>query len=129
MIQLQVEVGRHEVGELVVVVLLVDLEQLRIAGRHDGEALLAQLLAQLRVKFLQLRWVQQVLHVHAQPLGNVEVLLLQLGFARLHALDEGLLHVVVLQHVVLLDGSHVGVAPALLSSNTIISESYQVVRE
>ena len=57
MVELQVEVGSHEVGELVVVVLLIDMEQLLVVGGHDGEAVLGQMLAEQRVELLQLRGV------------------------------------------------------------------------
>ena len=54
MIELQVEVGSHEVGEFIVVVLLIDLKQLCIQSGYDGKAVFAQLLAQLLVKLLDL---------------------------------------------------------------------------
>ena len=110
-IELQVEVGGHEVGELVVVVLLVDVEQLVVGGRHDGEAVLGQMLAEQRVELLQLRGVHQVLHVHAQPFASLEVSLHQLFLALLQTIDECLLLIRELQQSCLLGGTIVVVAP------------------
>ena len=58
---------------------------------HDGEAVLGQMLAEQRVELLQLRGIRQVLHVHAQTLGHIKILLLQLLLTGFHAVDECLL--------------------------------------
>ena len=61
---LQIKIGGHETGEVLVVVLLIHLEQLVVQGRHDGEAVLCQLLTQLLIKVLDLFGIRQVRHVH-----------------------------------------------------------------
>ena len=40
--ELQIEIGGNEVGELVIVVLLVDMEQLVAGSRHDAKTILSQ---------------------------------------------------------------------------------------
>ena len=96
-VELQVEVGGHEAGEVGVVVLRVHLKELLVAGRHDGESVLCQLLTQLRVELLQLCGIGQIGHVHAQTFIYCEVLLQKLCLALLQTGDECLLHIVVLQ--------------------------------
>ena len=113
-VELQEEVGGHEVGELVIVVLLVDMEQLVVVGGHDGEAYLGQMLAEQRVKLLQLCRVHQVLHVHAQTLSSLEVSLLQLILAGLQTVDELLLLIRKLDQADLLRSTVVIVAPRLV---------------
>ena len=46
MVELQEQVGGDEAGKLMVVVLFVYVEQLLVAGRHDGKAILGQPLRQ-----------------------------------------------------------------------------------
>ena len=90
-VELQEEVGGHEVGEVGVVVLLVDVEQLLVLSGHDGKALAPQLAAQPIVKRLQLHGVHHVAHVY--PLAVLlrqEILLQQQLLACLQLADEGL---------------------------------------
>ena len=112
-IELQIKVGGHKVGEFIIVVLLVELEQLIVVSRHNGKAFCRQMPAQVLVEILQLRWVHNVLHVHPQVARHIEVLLHKLVLTILQTLDKGLLHIVVVQQVLLVDGTHVGLAPAL----------------
>ena len=111
---LQVEVGGHEVGEVVVVVLLVDLEQLVHTCGHDAETVLAQLLTEQRVEILELCGVDHVLDVHFLIWPHLEVLLLEFVLALLHALDEGLLLIGVLHDVRLVDHAVVEIVERLI---------------
>ena len=113
-VELQVEVGGDEAGEVVVVVLLVHLEELVVAGRHDAEAVLCQLLAQLWVELLQLRGIGQVGHVHAQTFVNSEVLFDKLLLALLQATDKRLFLIIELQGTRLLDQTVVVVVDVLV---------------
>ena len=70
--------------------------------------------AEQRVELLQLRGVREILHVHAQTLRHIEVLLLQLLFTGFHAIDEGLLLLRELQGASLLVDSVVVIAPRLV---------------
>ena len=121
-VELQEEVGSHKRGEARVVVLLVNVEQLLMAGRHNGKAVLRQLLAEQRVELLELRGVQQVLHVYAQPFGHSEVLLGQLVLAGLQALHEVQLLGGVLHESGFLAGTVVVVAPRLVLALFNLSE-------
>ena len=133
-IELQIEVGGDEAGKFVVVVLLVDLEELVVAGGHDAEAVLCQLLAEQRVELFELGGVGQVGHVDAQTLVYHEVLLPQLVLALLQAADELLLLVGVVQQVsafyhavvVLVDGLIV-LAGVFLPGHVVVEGVHQRV--
>ena len=114
MIELQVEVGGHEAGEVGIVVLLVDLEELVQVGGHDAETVFAQLLAELRVELLELRGVGEVQHVDTQTWSNLEVLLFELVLTLLHAFDEGFLLIGVLHDVCLVDHAIVEIIERLI---------------
>ena len=87
---LQEEVGGDEAGELVVVVVLVDMEQLQVVGRHDGEAVAPERLHQSRLLAAQLVGIDDVRRVDDGPLRCVEVVRLQLILAGLQPLYERL---------------------------------------
>ena len=113
-VELQEQVGGDKRREARVVVLLVDVEQLAVAGGHDGEAVLSQLLAQQRVEVLELCGVDEVLHVHAQSFLYLKVPLLQFVLSFLQPLHEGQFLVGVLNGTRLFAGPVVVVAPRLI---------------
>ena len=113
-IQLQEQVGGDKAGELLVVVLLIDMEQLVVGGGNDGKAVLCQMLAEQGVELLQLLGIDEVTHVHAQILGGVEVLFLQLIHALLEPFHEVLFLLGVFDESFHLTGTVVEVAPRLV---------------
>ena len=125
-IELEEEVGGDERGEALVVVLLVDVEQLFVAGRDDGEARMGQLLAEQRVELLKLCGVREILHVHTQWFLDVEVALQQFTLALLQSFHEGLLLGGELQLTV----AHavVDVAPGLAGLLFVVLEGQALVK-
>ena len=113
-VQLQIEVGSHKAGEVAVVVLLVDVEQLRVVRRHNGKSLFGQVLTECRVEVLQLLRVQQVVHVHTQTFFHFEILLHQLILAFFQTLHERCLHIGVGNEFLLVDGTQIGITPTLV---------------
>ena len=89
--ELHEEVGGDEVGEVDIVILLVDLKQLVVLSRHDGKPLLTQPRHQTLVSIAELHGVVEIAHVHLVSSGGGEVLCQQHLFAGLQLLDEGLL--------------------------------------
>ena len=82
MVQLQIEVGSHEIGEARVVVALVHMEQLVVLGWYDGKAVASQFVLQRCRILRQLHGIHHVVHVDAvTALAGYEVLLFQLFFA------------------------------------------------
>ena len=53
-VELQVEVGGHEAGHVGIVVLFIEVEQLLMLGRHDGEAFPGQLLLKVSIELNEL---------------------------------------------------------------------------
>ena len=127
-IELQEQIGRHKRGEVAVVVLLVDVEQLVVGSRDNGKAVSGQLLAEQRVKDLQLRGVHEVAYVHPQSLVGIEIQLLQLVLAQLQPLHEGLLLRRVFQHLQLVGGTVVVVAPRLVATLLDAAEVQALVK-
>ena len=91
MIELQVEVGGHEVGHIRIVVTLIDMEQLIVLSRHNGKAITSQFVAQTTVELLHLHGIHHIAHVNTMTLlAGFEVLLLQNLLAGLQLADERL---------------------------------------
>ena len=63
MVELQIEVGGHKRREVAVVVFLVDVEELYLLPRHDGEPVLSQCAFQARIEGGELEGVQHIVHV------------------------------------------------------------------
>ena len=90
-VELQVEVGGHEVGHVCIVVTLIDMEQLVVLGRYDGETVTPQLVAQTTVELLHLHGIHHITHIDTMTLlAGLEVLLLQNLLAGLQLADERL---------------------------------------
>ena len=89
--ELEVEIGGDKAGEVVVVIVLVDVKELDVVLGHDHESVAGQCLLHTRGKGLELVRVGEVAQVHAVAFGDGEVLLQQLALAGLHSVDEGLL--------------------------------------
>ena len=85
---LQIEVGCHETGELPVVVILVDVEQLFFLGRHNGKPVLGNGIVESLVEIGQLVGVDDVVHVDHHPCRSIVVLLLQCILACLQFVHE-----------------------------------------
>ena len=88
---LQEEVGSDEVGELMVVVAFIYMEQLLLITGYDGKGVLGQGLTEFRVERSQLEGVDEVVHIHHHPVGGHEVLLFQRLLTVLELLHEGFL--------------------------------------
>jgi len=88
--ELEVEIGGDKAGEVVVVIVLVDVKKLDVVLGHDHESVAGQCLLHTRGKGLELVRVGEVAQVHAVAFGDGEVLLQQLALAGLHSVDEGL---------------------------------------
>ena len=85
---LQEKVGSYEVGEVVIIVVLIHLEQLVVVSGHDGESVLSESLFQLLRNSLHLERVYQVVDIHLLTLSDFEVLLAQLYLVSLELFDE-----------------------------------------
>ena len=60
---MQVEIGRHEVGEVRIVVGLIHLEQLVVLGRYDGKPVTSQLVLQTGIEIGHLHGVHHIIHI------------------------------------------------------------------
>ena len=88
-VELQIEVGGHKRREIAVVVFLVDVEELYLLPRHDGESVLSQCAFQARVEGGELEGVQHIVHVDQLSAFRVEVLLAQFVLASLDFRHKG----------------------------------------
>ena len=91
-IELQIKVGGHEVGEVRVVVALVQLEQLVVPCWYDGKTVTSQLILQGSRIFLELHIVHHIIHIDTvAALAGYKVPFHQLLFACQQFVDESLL--------------------------------------
>ena len=89
--RLQVEVCRHKTGELPVVIVLINLEELVLVSRYDGEPVLGYRFVELRVKLRETEGVDDIVHIGHHSRRHHVVLCLQLILTGLQSLDESLL--------------------------------------
>ena len=72
-IELQIEVGCDKRGEVAVIVLLVDVEELNLLSRHDGESILAQRTFQSWVECGELVRIQNIVNIHPLSAFRTEI--------------------------------------------------------
>ena len=89
--RLQIEVCRHKTGELPVVVILINLEELVLVSRYDGEPVLGYRFVELRVKVRKTEGVDDIVHIGHHSRRHLVILCLQLILTGLQSLDESLL--------------------------------------
>ena len=89
MIQLQVEISGHEVGEVCIVIGLIHLEQLVVLGGYDGKAVSTQLILQSGIEICHLHGIHHIIHINTMTVHTrFKVLLLQFLLTCLQLVDE-----------------------------------------